>query len=99
LKEQTFNVCIPFVDNIEVLNYYNNSRIQVLFFGTIRRYAMFNFKQRQISEVVWFVETKEDFFAAKRLFKFITLMSTVYDYDYNYYKLGDFMDILGDSIR
>lgn len=68
LKEQKYNVAIPFADYIEVADY-SNSRIQPLLFDMIRGYAMFNYKQRQIDEDGWLVATKDDFYAAKNLFK------------------------------
>lgn len=68
LKEQDFNVAIPFADNIELADY-TNSRIQPLLFDMIRGYTRFYFKQRKTDDDGWLIATKEDFYAAKRLFK------------------------------
>ena len=67
VKDQLFNVGIPFVDKIDITDK-SNSRIFPLLSDMIKGYAVFHYKQRKIDEHGWLLAEMEDFENAKRLF-------------------------------
>lgn len=68
IKDQMFNVYIPFADKIN-LEDYSNSRIFPLICDMIRGFTIFKYKQRSINNKGWLVAEHEDFYRAKKLFK------------------------------
>lgn len=68
VKDQRFNVHIPFADKINILDY-SNSRVYPLICDLIKGFALFNYKQREIDDKGWLVAKCVDFNMANRLFK------------------------------
>ncbi len=68
LKQNLFNVKIPFVDRIN-LHDMNNSRIFPMFLDMIRGFAAFKWEQRIFDDGGYLLAEIEDFERAKRLFE------------------------------
>lgn len=67
LKENLFNVRIPYADRIDILDK-SNSRVFPLLCDMIKGYTIFKWKQRKIDENGNLLAEREDFERAKRLF-------------------------------
>lgn len=67
LKENLFNVAIPYGDRIDILDK-SNSRVLPLLCDMIKGYAIFKWKQRKIDENGKLLADEEDFERAKALF-------------------------------
>ncbi|HZK71912.1 MAG TPA: hypothetical protein VFD03_10435, partial [Clostridia bacterium] len=68
IKEQLYNVSIPFAEKINVSDI-NNSRIFPLLCDMIKGFAILNYRQRKIDEKGNLVADRKDFEGAKELFK------------------------------
>ncbi len=68
LKQNLFNVKIPFVDRIDLQDT-SNSRIFPMFLDMVRGFAAFNWKQRTFDDGGYLLAEIEDFEKAKRLFE------------------------------
>ena len=68
LKQNLFNVKIPFVDRIDLQDT-SNSRIFPMFLDMVRGFAAFKWKQRAFDDGGYLLAEIEDFEKAKRLFE------------------------------
>ena len=68
LKQNLFNVKMPFVDRIDLQDM-SNSRIFPMFLDMIRGFAAFKWKQRTFDDGGYLLAELEDFERAKRLFE------------------------------